>query len=301
MNEELVLPETIQKQITSKPKIMKLTFLDKLDILLNWAGEDHRKNEFIGLKKIGDNYFVNPVVLAEHFKIKKRSIERNFTSNQFQRSARQIVPNWILFTKENNFTSIAETYLQLQQELSAEDYQNWDSNMVSYWSQFIKQFPEKLITDFTKQFGSDKTILQLPTLISYLFQSDILDPSLYQSLYFHFSPFDSISGKVTSFLSALFSRGWSIGTGKRTVHLVPHYGFLFNDGKHEHLLINDYHIHYPDAWLFSEESHTHFNIESFFESFYPRETSSNAHYMDSILKQFRHVITTIEHEEDENE
>ena len=56
------------------------------------------------------------------------------------------------------------------------------------------------------------------------------------------------------------------------------------------MLYNDHKCNYPGLWLVNIENSQNYEIESFFEIFYPREIPSNQNFIDIIIKYFPEVI-----------
>ena len=285
--EDLELPETIKKQIRSKPKLVKLSFLNKLDLLLEWAKDDDNKIEFIGFKKLeNDDFCVNLPVLAKHFDIQERSLCKNFLLSNYQRSQNQPRKDRVIFTNQKDNYSIVKTYNIVEKEVGKEGAENWNSDMINIWDKFIKKYPEKKVSDFVKQFGIHRAVLHISQLIEYLIQSTEFDAATFQFIFLHFSPMKSFPGKITSFLSSIFSRGWIIGEGPKTVTIVQPYGFLFDDGNQQIMIYNNLKCFYPGLWLCNEDNSKNYDPESLFETFFPREIPSNDNFIDIVINYF---------------
>lgn len=300
MNNEFQLPDSLKKQIKSKRKILKLDFIDKLNLLLEWAGDDERKKNFIGIKKLENgDLLVNIPVLSKHFDIKDRSLSKNFNLSNYR--AQKKVKGWFQFSKREDTHSIISTYGKIEQEIGKQEAENWNSEMLIYWDIFIKKYPDKKVSDFTIQFGKIKSILSLSQLIEYLIQSDIFDAGMFQFIFIHFSPMESISGKISTLLSSIFSRGWTIGEGAKTVNLIRPYGFLFDDGNQQIMVYNNLKCSYPGLWLFNKENSENYEPESFFETFFPRELPSNDNFIDIIVKYFPATLEGNDEFSDDND
>ncbi|OHT06003.1 hypothetical protein TRFO_26076 [Tritrichomonas foetus] len=283
----LALPDDLKHQLKSKPKLTKLTFLDKLNLLVEWAGDDEMKKNYIGLKKSDDGFLVNIDVLSQHFEILRRSLMKNFLLIDYQKRSYQSSKEWVIFSPKKNTNSIMTTFTNLQQELTKNDFGEWNSAMLYNWDLFTVKFPERKVGDFTRQFIKNNSVLSISSLIKYFIRSDFLDAKNYQILFQHFSPISSIPGKISAFFASILARGWSIGEGKRTVKIIQPNKFLFNDGMKQIILENDMNCQFPGLWLISNsENGRRYEIESFFERKFPKEIPSNELFIESIMEHF---------------
>lgn len=284
---DLDLPETIKKQIKSKPKLIELNFIDKLGLLLDWAKDDEARINYVGIRKLDNGDFsVDMPVLAGHFGIKERSISKNFSNCNYQRCQHQPQKDRVCFTNSKNSYIIVNTYNKVKEELGENELKNWNIDMINNWDGFIKKYPEKKVSDFVIQFGIYKSILSISRLTEYLIQSPNFDANSFQLIFLHFSPMKSFPGKITSFLSSIFSRGWIIGEGPKTVTIVQPYGFLFDDGNQQIMIYNNLKCFYPGLWLCNEDNSKNYDPESLFETFFPREIPSNDNFIDIVINYF---------------
>ena len=285
-NDDIQLPERLKQEIKSKPKLSKLTFTNKLDLLIDWAGDDENKKIFLGLKKIDDlSYNVNISTLSKHFKVKDRSLAKNFTLSHFQRKAYQSSKDWVIFTQKKDINSVVKTCINLGKELDEDNLKDWNASMVYDWDQFIEHYPNKRVSDFALQFGKNNAILSTSDLISYTIKSEIFDAKSFQNIYLHFGPTQGMQNKISAFFSAIFSRDWCIGEGKRTVSILPPNKFLFDDGFTQITLLNDKSCKNGGIWLILDDQHK-YETETFFEEYYPKELPTNEKFIYSIMKHF---------------
>lgn len=286
-NDDLQIPQTILKQLKIKPRLTKFNFMDKIDLLLSWAKNDEQKLDIIGIRKLENGDFcVNLPVLSTHFCIKERSLVKNFNLCNYERCKKQLIEDCICFTLKKDNLAIVKTYTEIEQVFGKEGTENWNTEMIGNWNLFAKKYPERKVSDFVIQFGTVRAILPITQLISYLIQSDQFDMVMFKFIFLHFSPMKSIPGKISSLLSSVFSRGWVVGEGPKTLKLVEPYGFLFNDGIQQIMMYNDHKCQYPGMWLVDEERNQIFEVECFFETYFPKEVPSNDNFIDIIIKYF---------------
>lgn len=262
----------------------KISFLDKLNLLIEWTGNDEEKKNFIGFQKYENGDFkVNIPVLSNNLGIKERSLTKNFALNGYSHYK---LNNFDFFTKQKRFD-----FLQERNKFNIFDAIKTNplyDQMFFYWDKFNKCFPERKVSDFVNKFISKKNgWIGVNKLISLIIGSDNFDNDSFLLIFQHFGPIDSISSKISIICSSVFSRGWRFNQENvNTVNVLSNGIFLFNDGEKRIELQNDLSKNFNERWLKRIDNNQYFELEYMFEKTFPKAVQSSILMRESIEELF---------------
>ena len=283
-----MLPDAVVKKLRSKVRHEdhRLSFEDKLSLLVEWSGTDSEKCAISGVVRTPDgDYIVDSKVLCRHFDIKERSLFKNFNLLEYDRSRIDKTPNLQLFRKRNKERQAAESIQRIVGQLNTTTALNWDTSMLYLWDRFKAQSSTSSVVDFCKCANAKTNSFISPALfLTYILQSDTLSIAQFQTIYEHFGPFEHMFDRLTNFCCSVVARNWVFGTGDRSVELLPNGVFLFTCKKSVELR-NDFKE--PGYW-YTDSTGRKFDLESFFERHFPAEIpceSNLIHFVTNVMPE----------------